>query len=227
MGRSRAERGQALVAALLAVIMAGVAWDALLTGWALTRHRMVLQGGLDAGATAGAAVMADALNTLAITNAALLGLGVGALLGSGESVEWARRIQRAQDEIIRQTPGLVEKVAIGTSALQGAHGARLSRESGDGWPSLMVRRVYFLPGIFGKNVPLWIADDLTAKGGRRWGDRVVKLSGWRMAGRGALAVPLRAGAGAAASRNGGGHSSLPLLSRGYDSRLIPLTRGSS
>lgn len=227
MGSSTRERGQALVAALLAVTLAGVAWETLLSGWTFTRHRLLLQRGVDAGATAGAAVMADALNSLAITNAGLLALGVGALLGNGESARWAAQIQRAQDEIIRRTPALAEKVALGVSAAQGAHWAQLVKGTGGRGSSLMVRRVYFLPVFFGKRFPLWIADDLCTVEGRRWGDRVIELTGWRVARRGGVTLPLQAGAGAAASRQGGGRSSLPLLSASYESRLIPLSRRSS
>ncbi|MDI6870289.1 MAG: hypothetical protein QME79_02825 [Bacillota bacterium] len=222
MERSAAgERGQVVVAAVLAVVLAGLAWEALVTAWAATRDRLVVQNSLDAGVTTGAAVLADGLNTLAIINRALLALGITAMLGRGEYAYWAAQLQRAQDEVIRRTPALAKQAAWGTAVGLGAQGVRFPPGAGGQWPSLMVRRVYLLPWLLGSQFPLWIADDLHPVRDRRWGNRVVYLEGWRLNRRGAGQLPFRARAGAAASRRGGGRSSWPLLATDFDSRLIP------
>lgn len=222
-GRGRQD-GQVVLLALLTVAVAGAAWEALATAWDLTRTRLTVQAGLEAGATTGSAVMADALNSLAVSNAALLALGASALLGAGENAVWVARIQRMQDELIRHTPATAEKVAVGTAVSMGAW-AQLKRAPGERWPRLMVRRVFFLPLLFGNRFPLWIADDVRPVNGQRWGDRVIRLQGWRLAERWGLRIPLRSCAAAAAARPGGGRSSLPMLSPSYDSRLIPCAGG--
>jgi hypothetical protein len=213
--------GQAILVVIMTVALAAVAWEALALAWSMSRDRLTLQNGVDAGTTTGAAILADGLNTVAVTNQALLALGIGALLGNGQFAQWAVQLQRMQDEVIRRTPDLARQAARTTAIGLGAHWAAFPGE-GQRWPGLMVRRMYFLPWFFGRRFPLWLADDLRPVGERRWGDRVLYLQGWRLARRGAVVLPLRAGAGAAAARpGGGGRSSWPLLAADYDSRLIP------
>lgn len=218
LGRSR---GQALVATVLTVALAGAAWETLAVARTVTETRLKLQNALEAGATAGGAVLADGLNLLAVSNGVLLGLGIAAIVGWGSAAEAADRLQRYQDEVIRRTPGLATQTAIATAVANGVHWAGLARNSGEEWPRLMVRRVYLLPWLFGESFPLWIADDLRPVAGRRWGDRVIYLKGTRVASHSALHLPLYTGSAGAAAREGGRRSSWPLLIPGYDSRLIP------
>lgn len=214
-------RGQAVVGAILIIALAGATWETLAIAWLTGENRLVLQDSLDGGASTGAAILADGLNVLATTNVALLALGITAVLGFGEGAYWAARLQRAQDELIRRLPGLAKQVAWGTAITLGAHWTQPATVGAGRWPSLMVRRVYLLPQLFGSRFPLWIADDLRPVENRRWGDRVIYLEGGRLVRQGVLNLPLRARSGAAAAKPGGGASSLPLLTPSYDSRLIP------
>ncbi|MGE5552403.1 MAG: hypothetical protein ACM3XZ_00565 [Betaproteobacteria bacterium] len=227
MKRVADNRGQALVAVILALALAGVIWETLVIAHSTSLGRLVLQNSLEAGTTTGVAVLADGLNTVAFVNQALLALGIGALLGQGECGYWAAQLRRAQDEVIRRTPDLAKQAAWGTATALGTHWAQFRGAEGR-WPSLMVRRVYLLPWLLGQRFPLWIADDLRPVGKRRWGDRVLYLEGWLVSRRAGMILPLRGRAGAAASRSGGGgQSSWPLLATDYDSRLIPSPREGS
>jgi hypothetical protein len=219
--RHGGQRGQALVAVLLVVVVAGAAWEALGLASAASRDRLALEAGLEAGATVGAAVLADGLNTVAVTNVALLALGTSALLGFGEGAAWAVRLQEIQDQVVKGTPVLAKQLAWATAMANGAQLARPLPGVEGKWPDLMVRRVYFLKPLFGTKFPLWLADDLHEVGGRRWGNRVVFVEGWGTARWRALPLPLHSRTGAAASRTGGGASGWPLLWPSFDGRLIP------
>lgn len=214
-------QGQAILGVILVVTLAGMAWEGLNLAWAGTTGRLALQSGLEAGATTGAAILADGLNTVAITNVALLALGLSALLGNGEAAALARQLQRLQDAVIKQTPGLAKHTAWVTAMASGVHLAQPAKAGGSGWPHLMLRRVYFVPLLFGERYPLWIADDLHQVEGRRWGNRVIFLEGWRAVRWGPVALPLHYRVGAAAAKAGGGGGGWFFASSAYDSRLVP------
>ncbi|MGE5507430.1 MAG: hypothetical protein ACM3RP_02915 [Chitinophagales bacterium] len=210
-----------MIGLVLAVALAGAAWEALTLAGISGYARLQLQNGLDAGATAGAAVLADGINAVAALNGVLLALGIPAMMGQGAAAAAARKIQALQDQTIRLTPALAQGEACAAAMTSGATVAFVPAHQGEKWPGLMLKRVYFLPELFGHAFPLWVSDNLRRTAGRRWGDRVIFLEGWTLAGRGALRAPLQATAGAAASCTGGGASSFPLLWPRYSSRLIP------
>lgn len=215
------ERGQALLGVVLSVLLTGLAWEALVVAWQTSDARLSLQNGLDAGTTTGAAVLADGLNTLAVTNVGLLALGIPSILGWGEGVQLVRELQHFQDQVVARTPGLARSAAWAAATAQGAGLVDLSSD-GRARPSLMVRRVYLLPWLFGSTFPLWIADDFRPGGDNRWGKRVLRLRGLRISRRGAVVLPLRTESAAAATFPGSRRSALPMLEPGFESRLIPV-----
>lgn len=221
MRRSGAPRGQAVVGLILAVALAGAAWETLALAGTAAHGRVQLQNGLDAGATAGAAVLADGINAVAALNVALFGLGIPAMLGLGEAAAAVQKIQGLQDQVIRWTPALAQGEACAVAMASGAALAIIPAHPGEKWPGLMLKRTYFLPVLFGRRIPLWISDDLRSSGGRRWGDRVIFLEGWKAPGRGVARSPLAGAAGGAASSSGGSTRGQPLLWPRYSSRLIP------
>lgn len=162
----------ALIVTSLLVVSAGVAY----TVATVVVARIELQNAVDAGATAGAAVIADGLNLLAVTNGLLLAMGLGAFFSGGSTLRYVRSIQRWQDVIISSTPRGAMATAIATAMSQGADLSAPIPARKKGWPSLMVKRVHFLPVFFGKAFPLWVEDELRPTPAGRFGDRVVMLT---------------------------------------------------
>lgn len=132
------------------------------------RCRIGLQSALDAGAQMGAAVLADGLNSIALANGILLALGIGAFFSGGQTLRFVRAVQWLQD----RTAALAPYQAVGTALTVARKGGAevvfpLNGLSGGAWPSLMVKRAYFLPWIFGRKFPLWMEDALrTARASR-------------------------------------------------------------
>lgn len=171
------EKGQVAIAILVVVSMLTATIGVVYTVAATAIARIELQNALDAGATAGAAVIADGLNLIAVTNGLLLTLGLGGLLSGGATLKYAQSVQRLQNAVISATPKAALATALSIAMSQGAELAAPIPGRGRGWPSLMVKRAYFLPSIFGKTFPLWIEDKFKPTSCGRFGDRVVMLTG--------------------------------------------------
>jgi hypothetical protein len=173
------EAGQVLIVALVVLSLTCTAIGVTYTVAQTTIARIELQNAVDAGATAGAAMVADGLNLLAITNSLLLTLGFGGFFSGGATLKYVRSVQRLQDAIISTTPKSAAAIAISTAMNQGADLASPIPGRGVGRPSLMVKRAYFLQGLLGKSFPLWVEDKFRATPSARFGDRVVMIAGVR------------------------------------------------
>ncbi len=174
------EKGQALafVGLLLALIL--VLTAVVTDVGEVVLWRMGVQNAVDAGGEAGASVLADGLNIIAVANDALLALGIAAFFSSGATLEKVHQLQELQDDIARLTPGLSQAFAVKVAMENGASGAvPLNGLTGSKEPSLMVSREYFLPRLFGRRFPLWMKDDFKASRARTFGDRFIRLGGWR------------------------------------------------
>lgn len=178
--RRLTERGQALafIALFLAVLLV---LTAVVTDLGeVILWRMQVQNAVDAGGQAGASILADGLNIIAITNDALLALGIAAFFSSGATLEKVRQLQDLQDTVARNTPRLSLAYAVKVALENGATGlVPLNGLTGGKEPSLMVSRAYFLPDLFGHRVPLWMKDDFKSSRTKPFGDRFVRLGGWR------------------------------------------------
>lgn len=180
MTHSRRERGQALIPVLL-VLGTMLITTALALGVSrAVNARLELQNAADAGAQRGASAVADGLNLIALANDGLMALGIAALLGWGEGWQYARQLQKAQDAIVEGTPGTAVSLAIEATMRAGADGAvPLNALTGSLLPKLMVKRAYFLPGIFGERFPLWIRDDFRSSAQKPFGERFVRIGAWK------------------------------------------------
>lgn len=178
VGNTR-EDGQVLIVALVVLSLVGAALGVTYSVAQATIARIQLQNAVDAGATAGAAMVADGLNLLAISNGLLLTLGFGGFFSGGSTLKYVRSVQRFQDAIISTTPNSAAAIAVATAMNQGADLAAPIPGGSGGRPSLMVKRAYFLPSLCGKAFPLWIADKFRATSRGRFGDRVVTITGVR------------------------------------------------
>lgn len=172
------QKGQALVlmAGLLTLL---VGFTAILADLAIMINRKVeLQNALDAGALAGASVLADGLNTVALTNSIMLALGIDAFFSGGASLQAIRKIQSVQNQVAQWTPRVAVATGIRTAQSQGAENCvPLNALSGKTLPALMVERAYFFPKIFGHTIPLWMKDAGKKSKGKPFGDRFLRLGG--------------------------------------------------
>ncbi|MBO8127385.1 MAG: hypothetical protein H0Z38_09155 [Firmicutes bacterium] len=147
----RIERGQALI--VLIFVLAGMV--VLACGLAETASQVVdrlkLQNLADGSALQAGVVMADGLNLIALTNASMLALGIGAFFSGGKTLSYIRKIQRFQDQLIRSTPKLAAY-----SALLFGIGEEMDFRYLMEKPEMRVKRRY-LKFLWFK-IPLWCED---------------------------------------------------------------------
>lgn len=114
-------------------------------------ERIKLQNIADGSSLQASTIMADGLNLIAISNAAMIALGVSAFFSSGATLEYIRQIQHFQDEIIAITPKLAITAAF-TFQLREQQSIRFISQT----PDMRVNRAYFR--FLWVKIPLWCKD---------------------------------------------------------------------
>ncbi|MBI2914370.1 MAG: hypothetical protein HYY08_00440 [Firmicutes bacterium] len=209
-----------MVLFLLSLVLAvGVSVDT--AGAVLTKIR--LQNAADAAAQAGAAMLADGLNAIAISNDAML-LLLGASLVNPSALRAVRGIQKAQDTLESASPVLSLAAAEIVATRSKAAAVVLSS------PSLMVTRVRL------RGVPLWMSDAYESSPQKPYGDRSVAVSVTPLRKEASFLRGLRAfphpsdnglavaEAAAMGGRLTGGPRWAPMVYPSYKSRLVPFSR---
>lgn len=172
------EKGQALIVMSLLIMVVLMVVGITVDVGELIIHNIKLQNAADAGAYRGADTIALALNAVAIGNAAIDVLGIAAIFTHGATLEAIRAVQIAQDVVVSAAPASsVAAAALVASILNDAGMAvPLNRlNSSELAPTLMVRRLYFLPQFFGHRFPLWIVDSYRSTRQKPYGDRFLRL----------------------------------------------------
>lgn len=172
------QKGQALVVVSLLILVAFMVVGITVDVGELVIRNIKLQNAADAGAYRGAEAIALALNTVALGNATIEALGILALFTKGSTFEALRAVQMAQDVIIQTTPAI--SVATAVLVATGFNDADLAvplnrLNSDETLPSLMVKRAYLLPILFGNRFPLWIDDAYRSSKQKPYGDRFLRL----------------------------------------------------
>lgn len=143
----------------------------------IVNEKVELQSAADAGSLAGASLIADSLNTLAVSNWVLVGTTLANIVTLGEVESAIKAINETQQSIIDSAPIISAGIACAITLEQGADVPfKLNRAANGQFcnPSLMVEREKLT--IIGIPTPWFVVKDkLKQIKNRTYGDRYIMM----------------------------------------------------